>query len=539
LCDNRFARDLDTEESEDLLNALRSRCLPVKHDKLGAIGPDAYPDYYYASKLGHARQRGVEIPYIAECWAYCERSDTRGSGEASARLFLNRTPSTAKIRAASCTDHLNVKGCGIDREVKGKTGEYQIIISIITPHVDLAGDGKEPVLSPFSEGIDAAVEKACRAAHNAMEKPAGSMTITEAARLVMVDAYNIVSDNGRLPANARQIFYVCRPLIMKLTGRVAEKVQSGYFTQTILPDYIDAHPDSYKWDVPYDDRGHFVEPHTGCIIGLGTIAVREYLGERQAPPSPASINPGLMASTKGPENRYKNVLFVEKEGFAALLDYAKIAERFDLSITSSKGMSNVALRQLLDGLVQRGMERVFVLHDFDASGFSIFGTLGTDSRRYTFTNKVEIVDLGLRMSDTKKMGLDHEEYKPKYWNSRKETLQRHGATEEEIVFLETKRVELNAMTSAKFIEFLERKLIEHGVQKVIPDTNVLADHARHILKRAIANAIIEKNRKLIEDYPDTIQLPADLYQQVLEALEANPEQPWDLAVADIANRLMA
>ena len=122
-----------------------------------------------------------------------------------------------------------------------------------------------------------------------------------------------------------------------------------------------------------------------------------------------------MATTIGPENRYKDVLFIEKEGFNALLAHALIAEQFDIAIASTKGMSNTALRRLLDGLVSRGMERVFVLHDFDAAGFSIFGTLGTDSRRYTFTNLVNVIDLGLRLNDVRDMGLSYEEYAPAYW----------------------------------------------------------------------------------------------------------------------------
>ena len=35
--------------------------------------------------------------------------------------------------------------------------------------------------------------------------------------------------------------------------------------------------DGVDWDIVYDDRGHFTEPHTEKSIGLGTIAVRNYL----------------------------------------------------------------------------------------------------------------------------------------------------------------------------------------------------------------------------------------------------------------------
>jgi hypothetical protein len=97
-----------------------------------------------------------------------------------------------------------------------------------------------------------------------------------------------------------------------------------------------------------------------------------------------------------------------------------------------------------------------VLHDFDVSGFSIMGTLGTDSRRYTFESDLDdvIVDLGLRLEDIEEMGLEAETVEVKSREARRETLERHGATDEEIEFLapededeDCRRVELNAMTS--------------------------------------------------------------------------------------------
>ena len=42
------------------------------------------------------------------------------------------------------------------------------------------------------------------------------MTIKVAAYNVMTEAYMAVSDNGTLPANARQIMYAARPKILEL-----------------------------------------------------------------------------------------------------------------------------------------------------------------------------------------------------------------------------------------------------------------------------------------------------------------------------------
>jgi hypothetical protein len=91
------------------------------------------------------------------------------------------------------------------------------------------------------------------------------MFLTEAANEVMEECYMKASDNNRLPATARQIFYVARPLIEQQTDK---PLSYAYFSQTLLPNYVNEH--GADWDVVYDDRGHFLEPHTKRVIGLGT-----------------------------------------------------------------------------------------------------------------------------------------------------------------------------------------------------------------------------------------------------------------------------
>ena len=56
-------------------------------------------------------------------------------------------------------------------------------------------------------------------------------------------------------------------------GRPA--AQRPIFLPAALPDYMEEN--EVDWDIVYDDRGHFIEPHTERSIGLGTISVRDYL----------------------------------------------------------------------------------------------------------------------------------------------------------------------------------------------------------------------------------------------------------------------
>jgi hypothetical protein len=365
------------------------------------------------------------------------------------------------------------------------------------------------------------------------------MSVKDAACSVMVEAYQIASGEGTLPANARQIMYAARSKILALTK--SAKLDDSYFTQTLLPDYIEEHPEIVgEWDVVFDARGTFIEPHTSREIGLGTIDVREYLGERPRQGPAVRLDYSEMFPTTGPENRYDIILFIEKEGFAPLLRAAGIAERFDVGIMSTKGMSNTAARMLLDRLSQR-IKKVLVLHDFDLSGFSIFGTLGTSNRRYTFQNKVPIVDIGLRLGDVERLSLQSEPVNnpPGDWDARAKTLQKHGALPDEIEYLRTLRVELNAMTAPVFIEFLETKFAENGVSKVVPDTRTVERHARRIIEQVHASSAMRKTLLKIHKMAESIALPENLVGRIRDALQRSPGIPWDKAVAGIVREACA
>jgi len=251
-------------------------------------------------------------------------------------------------------------------------------------------------------------------------------------------------------------------------------------------------------------------------------------GLREEPPFP----------TYGPENRYRAILFIEKEGFDPLLRAAQIAERFDIAIMSTKGMSTTAARQLLDQLSPR-VEQILVLHDFDVSGFTICGTLGRNSRRYQFRNKaIRVIDIGLRLADVQALDLQSEPVAVSgKWTSRAKTLAQYGATGEEIAFLRDQRVELNAMTSRQFVDHLEAKLAEHGVGKMIPDEKVLEGHARYLLEVLIANQELEKILPEVRKQAAAQQLPADLRKLVAKQFEKTPAWAWDRAVVDLVKRL--
>ena len=95
------------------------------------------------------------------------------------------------------------------------------------------------------------------------------------------------------------------------------------------------------------------------------------------------------------------------------------------------------------------------------------------------------------------------------------SLRRYGATEAEIQFLQDRRVELNQMTSRQLIDWIEGKLRDHGVAKLVPDENAIG-RAAHAYA-----CTLEANRILKEMTVEPGPLPPSeaLREAVVQALE--------------------
>jgi hypothetical protein len=271
----------------------------------------------------------------------------------------------------------------------------------------------------------------------------------------------------------------------------------------------------------------------GCRPLLHCCEARLFLARAEERIGVGGIGRSRRCSTIGPENRYSSVLVIEKEGFDALLSRAAIRARYDIAIASTKGLSTVAARRAVDQLSVRGVQ-VFGLHDFDVTGFTIFGTLAKNTRRYRFDNTVPIIDIGLRLVDVQEMDLQSEPVSVSgEWSKRAETLATHGATAAEIDFLKDRRVELNAMTSPQLVDLIQRKLAEHGVEKVIPDAAVMEQHARYWLELELADRALKKAIPEVKEQLAAIKLPTDLRQLVEAELQRDPYQAWDIAVTNV------
>jgi hypothetical protein len=345
----------------------------------------------------------------------------------------------------------------------------------------------------------------------------------------MEQAYMQASNNNRLPAMARQIFYQIRPLILK---QCSEDWTYESFCKW-LPEFIRKFPETTgNWNVIYDPRGKFYEPHTDRMVELGTMGVRKY------------INDWKMGAG-GHRNQFRFAFFIEKEGFGDLFDAVNLGKRYDIAIFSTKGYSTTACRELVDFLSSAGVT-ILCAHDFDCAGINIYGTLVGDNDRYNYSDKPNVIDIGLRLADIQEMGLDPEPVD--YKKTPLPILKRNGCSQAEIDFLfshKTKpysgdRVELNAMPSNVLIEWLERKFSEHGVTKFVPNESILVESylsktRRYLLdkfKREMVDHLVEEERRRIAGLD--IPVPDKLPIAVQDQLKAKPLIPWDVAVDQVA-----
>jgi hypothetical protein len=351
------------------------------------------------------------------------------------------------------------------------------------------------------------------------------MTQKDAAWQVMVEAYMKASTQDTLPASSRQIYYQARPKIMAMTND--KELVFGYFSQTLLPNYIEE--TGVDWDVIYDARGHFEEPHTNRRIGRGTLEVRDYLREmKDADIVPADFEDANV-DVIGPSGNISGILFCEKEGFNPLFRAVKLANHYDLMIVSTKGVSVTAARRLIDHVCGNFDLPLFVLHDFDVSGFVILATLRRDTRRYKFSSAFEVIDLGLRLEDIG--GLEREPAAPSKLSpdTLRAQLAANGASAAEIDILLDERVELNALTSGDLVAMIERKLRAYGLEKVVPNEVLLAKTYRAFDR---SQRLREKFKEMQEQFDKEAaaaptDIPEDLEARVRAVLAEHTDLRWD------------
>lgn len=355
------------------------------------------------------------------------------------------------------------------------------------------------------------------------------VNFTDVAATILPKAYEHASGGGQYTVSKRQLYYASRDAFREATGR---DIEANYFSQTLLVQYLNRHPND--WKVTSDPRGTLVIPNTNheVRIPVGTIAIDKYLMDRLCvDPHDFGNLPTRWPST-AEKQRYAGVLYIEKEGFEPVLQEARIAERFDLAIISCKGQSVVAARKLVDHVCAVGDGvPLFIVHDFDKSGFEIAECLTKESQsaceqdrvQYSFRNEINAIDFGLRLKDVEEYDLASESC-----SVRGERFP-GSMTEDEIEFMETgRRVELNAFTAPQLVEWLENKLGEHLPERLLPDDDILRQaYQRGVVIKRINDAI----DSIVEDASETGEaLVPDSFRDEVKAEMARTGEPWDVAL---------
>jgi DNA topoisomerase VI subunit B len=549
-----------------LVAAMQAASAPVKPRDLGVIGRDNIDTLVAGIADSDAFQYRVAplvvdgMPYMIEA-GFAHAPDIRAWHVVTG---LNFSPVIGGFPFRQLIDVL------IEQHVGGND-PVVLFVHVTAPRFTFTDKGKAAVKLPYEVafktaelviGVTAKWRKQREAeirtssavlkrAERLARQSKPSMSKKDAAYEVIEDAYMGASSGNTLPATARQVYYPSRRMMLPLI-RDGEDVSDNDFTQRLLPDFVADNPVlTADWDVTFDDRGSATEPHTGRVIDLGTVGVRDHLKQILDDPKSSSARLAkAFVDTFGPKGRYSAVLFIEKEGFDPLIRATRIRERFDILAMSTKGYSNVASRKLVDVICGELGLPLFVMHDFDRDGFGIRQTLVEDGRRYTFENEIgKVVDLGLRLADVHRLGLDSEVFSLGRVSPQaaSEQLRKRGASEAEVAFLidgqgvrdlrsgeegRPHRVELNSLSSGQLVALIEEGLQRHGVAKVIPDGAGMAEAFAAFTREKIARPVVERYFARLERVP--VEAPPDLDARVRAYLADHPDQPWDAAVRVIA-----
>jgi hypothetical protein len=206
---------------------------------------------------------------------------------------------------------------------------------------------------------------------------------------------------------------------------------------------------------------------------------------------------------------YSNILFLEKEDLVSALRQSGFLNRWDCFALSSKGFSSRAARDLIDKIGSSGKEeptKFFCVHDADASGSLIAQTL-TRATKARAARTVEVIDLGFFPWTALAEGLLREKAERKsskrravadYIKERDAANDADGHSNNEPhwgTWLQNWRVELNAMTTAEFVAWMNVQFKKHGATKVIPSEELALESVSASIKEKLADAADDEVRE--------------------------------------------
>jgi hypothetical protein len=209
-----------------------------------------------------------------------------------------------------------------------------------------------------------------------------------------------------------------------------------------------------------------------------------------------------------------------------------ITGRNGMIACSSKGFSTRAARDLIDKLAEHDEPvTVFCVHDADAAGPMIYQTL-QEATKARGARKIQIVNLGLEPWEAIAMGLEVETGEEGKKRKPVADYVRDRVDEDWEEWLQTRRVELNAMTTPQFIQWLNEKL--DGYEKLIPPPEVLQAELGARIEQKVRVVVTERIlreagfEEQVAAAIAAIEKPtaATLAADIEESFEQEPEREW-------------
>lgn len=185
--------------------------------------------------------------------------------------------------------------------------------------------------------------------------------------------------------------------------------------------------------------------------------------------------------------------------------------------------------------------QMFCIHDADAAGTMIYQSLA-EATAARPGRRVEVINLGLEAHEARLMGLEVETIDPPKNGRRPVAAYVHPDDEE---WLQTHRVELNAMSSPEFLTWLDDKVRAYGTGKLVPPPDVQ--------RQALTTALEEETREQVREQllkehdfegrvqqalailtPRTDEIAATIVKHVQDALTEDERQHWKEPIEQVA-----
>jgi hypothetical protein len=215
---------------------------------------------------------------------------------------------------------------------------------------------------------------------------------------------------------------------------------------------------------------------------------------------------------------------------------------------SSKGFTTRAARDFIDKLaVHDEPVTIFCVHDADAHGTVIYQTF-QEATKARGARKIKIVNLGLECWEAVAMGLEVEDIErldkrrpvADYVRERDDPAPDGEPWED---WLQTHRIELNAMTTPEFIAWLDGKLA--GYAKLIPPADILEQELDARIADKVHAAVVER---ILREANADAQIAAaiaaiatpdggTLATGIVQLFEATPDAQWRDHIESVADEL--